>query len=129
MSLCLMCKEIKESDLPFSKVNLVNRMQNEHLRGSSVQKVGMSHWNGWKNLDPIPQFSTDEQFLTTSPSFRKDILCPTVTIFKCDKSQIKNQALSRTPTLWQFCFCKNNLKALYYTEKETMAKFQKLLLN
>lgn len=90
MSFCLMCKEIKESDLPFSKVNQVNRMRNEHPRGSSVQKVGMSHWHGWKNLDAVPQFSTDEQSLTLSPSFRKDILCPTVTIFKHKKSsQIK----------------------------------------
>lgn len=45
MLMCLMCKEIKESDLTFSKINQVNRLLKEHLRGSSIQEVATSPWN------------------------------------------------------------------------------------
>lgn len=65
MSLCLMCKEIKESDLPFSKVNQVNKMLSEHPRGSSVQKVGMSHCNRWKTWIHFLSFSQMSNYSQT----------------------------------------------------------------
>lgn len=82
-----------------------------------------------KHLDPTPQFCTAGQLLTTNTSFRKEILSPTATDIKHEKSfKIKNQALIRNHTS-AILFLQKQLNSFVFHGKRNDGKIEKLQLN